>query len=55
VCLYLIKILTYDTVIDPVKQTQGGVRVMVFIATFNNISAISWQLVLLVDETRENK
>ena len=28
------------------------VRVMVFNATFNNISAISWQLVLLVEETR---
>jgi len=25
-----------------------------FNATFNNISAISWQLVLLVEETREN-
>ena len=29
-----------------------GVRVMVFNATFNNISAISWRLVILVDETR---
>jgi len=28
------------------------VRVMVFNATFNNISVISWQLVLLVEETR---
>jgi hypothetical protein len=28
------------------------VRVMVFNATFNNISAISWQSVLLVEETR---
>jgi hypothetical protein len=30
---------------------------MVFIATFNNISAISWKSILLVDETgvpREN-
>jgi hypothetical protein len=27
---------------------------MVFNATFNNISAISWQLVLLVEETGEN-
>ena len=25
---------------------------MVFIATFNNISVISWQSVLLVEETR---
>jgi hypothetical protein len=27
------------------------VRVMVFIATFNNISVISWKSVLLVDST----
>jgi hypothetical protein len=27
------------------------VRAMVFNATFNNISVISWQLVLLVEET----
>ena len=34
-----------------------GVRVMVFNATFNNISVISWLSVLLVEETgvpREN-
>jgi hypothetical protein len=29
----------------------GGCRVMVFIATFNNISAILWWSVLLVEET----
>ena len=28
---------------------------MVFNATFNNISAISWQSVLLVEETGENQ
>jgi hypothetical protein len=28
------------------------VRVMVFNATFNNISVISWQSVLLLEETR---
>jgi len=28
-----------------------GVRVVVFNATFNNISIISWRSVLLVDET----
>ena len=28
------------------------VRVMVFNATFNNISAISWRSVLMVEETR---
>ena len=31
--------------------SQEGVRVMVFNATFNNISVISWQSVLLVEET----
>jgi hypothetical protein len=31
--------------------TDIGIRVMVFYATFNNISVISWQLVLLVEET----
>ena len=30
------------------------VRVMVFDATFNNISVISWRSVLLVEETGEN-
>jgi hypothetical protein len=36
---------------------HNRVRVMVFIATFNNISAILWQSVLLVEEIgvpREN-
>ena len=36
---------------------KSRVRVMVFNATFNNNSAIFWQLVLLVEETgvpREN-
>ena len=28
---------------------------MVFIATFNNISVILWQSVLLVEETEENQ
>jgi hypothetical protein len=32
------------------KEIVGGG--MVFNVTFNNISAISWQLVLLVEETR---
>ena len=30
------------------------VRVMVFNVTFNNISVVSWQSVLLVEETGEN-
>ena len=34
---------------------EGGlVWFMEFNATFNNISVISWQSVLLVDENREN-
>ena len=39
-------------------QVHWGVRVMVFNATYINISAISWQSVLLVEETgihRENQ
>ena len=31
-----------------------SVRLMVFNATFNNISIISWQSVLLVEDTGEN-
>ena len=37
---------------DMVRRLVVGV--MVFNATFNNISAISWRSVLLVEETREN-
>ena len=38
--------------IDPDnKKVIEGVRVIVFNATFNNISVISWQSVLLVAET----
>jgi hypothetical protein len=39
------------------KRERVRVRVMVFNATFNNISVISWRSVLLVEETgvpREN-
>jgi hypothetical protein len=35
----------------PKLKQNKGVRVMVFNATFNNISVISWQSVLLVEET----
>ena len=34
-----------------VRQFSHRVRVMVFNTTFNNISVISWQTVLLVEET----
>jgi len=40
-----------------VPTTPGVYGLMVFNVTFNNISAISWQSVLLVEETgvpREN-
>ena len=33
-----------------IQSTYKRVRVMVFNATFNNISVISWQSVLLVKE-----
>jgi hypothetical protein len=33
------------------ENNRVGVKVMVFNATFNNISVISWQSVLLVEET----
>jgi hypothetical protein len=36
---------------DPWLMVRG---VMVFNTTFNNISVISWQSVLLVEETGEN-
>jgi hypothetical protein len=35
-----------------IHGTPKEVSVMVYNATFNNISAISWQSVLLVEETR---
>ena len=36
----------------PTHQTYSGVWYMMFNATFNNISVISWQSVLLVEEPR---
>jgi hypothetical protein len=33
------------------NKSQNRVRVMVFNATFNNISVISWRSVLLMEET----
>jgi hypothetical protein len=41
----------YSKVVD---WDKGGVRIMVFNAIFNNISAISRWSVLLVEETGEN-
>jgi hypothetical protein len=37
---------------DKMKNKRVRVRVMVFDATFNNISVVSWRSVLLVEETR---
>ena len=38
----------------PVNHS-GRVKVMVFYATFNNMSVISWRSVLLLEETGENQ
>ena len=38
--------------VQPEEPHCLRVRVMVFNAAFNNISVISWQSVLLVEETR---
>jgi hypothetical protein len=35
-----------------IPQCKGYMMVMVFNATFNNIPVISWQSVLLVEDTR---
>ena len=44
---------TYYFCVSPAQldKQMEGVRVMVFNATFNNISVISWRSVLLVEET----
>jgi hypothetical protein len=41
-------------ILKHIKNTQHNcrVRIIVFNASFNNISAISWQSVLLMEETR---
>ena len=40
-----------NVLLETVEVNTNQVRVMVFIATFNNISAILWWSVLLVEET----
>jgi hypothetical protein len=42
----------YQTMVLVISVTWGLVWFMVFNATFNNISVISWRSVLLVEETR---
>ena len=41
--------------VEKYLQYRGRGRVMVFYATFNNISVISWRSVLLVEEPRVSK
>ena len=41
----------YIVLYVPLYISRKLVRLMVFNATFNNISVISWQSVLLVEET----
>ena len=48
---WICKFCGSSTIVCRIWQ-QGKVRFMVFNATFNNISVISWQSVLLVEETR---
>ena len=43
--------LSVTNIISALYDSGLQVRVMVFNATFNNISAISWRSVLLVEET----
>ena len=45
-------LLNYCIAIYNIPSFGLGVKVMVFNATFNNISVISWRFVLLVEETR---
>ena len=45
--------ISFNAVIEyTLPWLELGVKVMVFDATFNNISVISWWSVLLVEETR---
>jgi hypothetical protein len=42
--------LVLDKMVPLFGKSNGWVRVMVFNTTFNNISVISWQSVLLVEK-----
>ena len=46
---YLLGIFSLSCVLN--MHEVNGVRVMVFNATFHNITVVSWRLVLLVGET----
>jgi hypothetical protein len=49
-----VEINTHNKQIHDCSLSCFGVRVMVFNATFNNILVISWQSVILMEETGEN-
>ena len=53
-CLFHIILfhMIIQTIISSNARWYFGLRVIVFNTTFNNISAISWRSVLLVEETR---
>jgi hypothetical protein len=52
VYIYLSGVLHFDCCVQINNQDKKGSGFMVFNATFNNISVISWWSVLLVEETR---
>jgi hypothetical protein len=43
--------ICFSEITGPIETKPGRVRVLMSHATFNNISAISWRSVLLVEET----
>ena len=51
-CIAYLKNVIYNHQLDR-ALLNNRTRAMVFNTTFNNISAISWQLVLLVEETHQ--
>jgi hypothetical protein len=52
--LYICKYTVVEQFREIGRRGWGRVRVVVFNTTFNNISVISWQSVLLVEKTGEN-
>ena len=47
-----IVLVCHDLKVTQFKNTRIWVRIMMFNATFNNVSSMSWRSVLLVEETR---
>ena len=52
--LYIFIVMVYHVHELYYNMVRVWLRVMVFNATFNNISVISWRSVLLIEETGEN-